>query len=49
MGILVQLLEQGIGPLQGLYLHRAAQHRNMQTYNHALKRIQTHDPRVQVI
>jgi hypothetical protein len=43
---LVGLLGQGIGPSQGHYLHRTAQHRKMQTHIHALSGIQTHDPSV---
>jgi hypothetical protein len=41
---MVGLLGRVISPLQGLYLHRTAQHRKTRTNIHALSGIQTHDP-----
>jgi len=46
LDILVGLLGQGIGPSQGLCLHRtAAQHRKTRTYIHASSGIRIHDPK----
>jgi hypothetical protein len=41
---MVGLLGRVISPSQGLYLHRAAQHRKTRTNFHALSGIRTHDP-----
>jgi hypothetical protein len=46
IGQLVGLLGRGIGPMQGLYLHRTTQHRKTWTHIHASSRIRTHDPSV---
>jgi hypothetical protein len=43
---LVGLLGRGIGPTQGLYLHRITQHRKTRTHMHASSGIRTHDPSV---
>jgi len=45
-GHLVGLLGLGIGPTQGLYLHRTTKHRKTWTHIHALSRIWTHNPSV---
>jgi len=44
LDILVGLLGRGIGPSQGLYLHRTAQHRKTLTYIHTSSGIRTRDP-----
>jgi hypothetical protein len=46
VGQLVGLLGRGIGPTQGLYLHRTTQHRKMRRHIHASSGIRTHDPSV---
>jgi len=46
---LVGLLEQGISPSHGHYLHRTAKHRKMWTHIHASDRIWTHDTSVWVV
>jgi len=46
--LLVGFLGRGIGPSQGLYLHRTARHRKMRTYTHAYSGIRNHDAIVQV-
>jgi len=45
-GHLVGLLGRGISPMQGLYLHRTKQHREMQTHIPTPSRIRTCDPNV---
>jgi hypothetical protein len=40
---MVGLLGRVISPSQGLYLHRATQHRKTRTNIHALSGIRTHD------
>jgi len=46
-GQLVGLLGQGIGPTQGLYLHRTTQHRRKtRTRIHVSSGIRVHDPSV---
>jgi len=49
LDILVGLLELGIGPYQGLYLHKTLQHRNTWTYIHASKGIRTYDRNVRAV
>jgi hypothetical protein len=46
LNILVPLLRRGIGPTQGVYVHRTAQHKKMCTYMHASSGIRTHGPSV---
>jgi hypothetical protein len=46
IGQLVWLLGRGIGPTQGLYLHRTTQHRKMPTHIRTSSRIRTHHPSV---
>jgi hypothetical protein len=41
-----RLLGRGIGPTQGLYLHRTTQHRKTLTHIHASSGIRPHDPSV---
>jgi hypothetical protein len=43
---LVVLFGWGIGPPQGLYLHKTTQNRKTRTYFHASSRIRIHDPSV---
>jgi hypothetical protein len=43
-GKMVGLLGRGIGPTQGLYLHRTTQHRKTRTHIHASSGIRIHDP-----
>jgi len=45
-GQLVGHFGLGIGPTQGLFLHKTTQHRKMQIHIHALSGIQTHNPSV---
>jgi hypothetical protein len=45
---LAALLGRGVGPSQGLYLHRTAQHRKTQAYIHTLSGIRTHGPSVEL-
>jgi hypothetical protein len=40
----IGLLGGGIGPTQGLYLHRTTQHRKTRTHIHASSGIRTHNP-----
>jgi hypothetical protein len=44
---LAGLLGRVISPLQGLYLHRTAQHRKTRTNIHALGGIRTREPRIE--
>jgi hypothetical protein len=46
---LAGILRRGIGPSQGLYLHRTAQHRRRRTHIHASSGIRTHDPSAQTV
>jgi len=46
---LVGLLGQGVGQLQGLYLHRAEQHRKRRAYIHATSGIQTDSPSMKAV
>jgi hypothetical protein len=39
----------GIGPSQGLHLHRKAQHRKTRTHIHASSGIRTHDPNMPAV
>jgi hypothetical protein len=48
-GHLVGLLGRGIGPSQGHYLHRTAQHRKMRTHIHASSGIRTRYPSVRAV
>jgi hypothetical protein len=43
---LTGLLGRGIGPSQGHYPHRTAQHRKMRTHIHTSSGIRTHHPSV---
>jgi len=47
--ILVGLLGWGIGPSQGLYMHRTAQHGKTRTYIYASSGIRTHAPSVREV
>jgi hypothetical protein len=46
---LVRLLRQGNDLSQGLYLHKTAQCRKMQTYIHASSEIASHSPNVRPV
>jgi hypothetical protein len=49
IGNLVGLLWWGIGPSQGLCLHRTAQHQKTRAYTHAMSGIRSHDPTVRAV
>jgi len=48
-GHLVGLLGRGVGPTQGLYLHRTTRHRKTQKHIHASSEIRTHDSSVRAV
>jgi transketolase N-terminal domain/subunit len=49
MNISTGLLGLGIGPLQGICLHRTAQHKKTRTYSHVSSGIQTQDPSIRAV